>query len=151
MLRAFYPWASVVAVSRGAADDLARTSGLPRERVEVVYNPVITPEVLARAREQPGHPWYAPRGPPVILGVGRLTRQKDFSSSSGRSPRSGGNAAARLIILGEGEDGPAGGADRRARGQDDVALPGFQDNAMAYMAGRPCSCSLRPGKDCRPC
>ena len=43
-------WASsVVAVSRGAADDLARTSGFPRGQVEVVYNPVITRSVMALA------------------------------------------------------------------------------------------------------
>ena len=57
LLRRFYPWASsVVAVSRGAADDLARTSGFPRAQVEVVYNPVITASVMALAREEPGHP-----------------------------------------------------------------------------------------------
>ena len=79
LLRTFYPWATtVVAVSRGAADDLARTSGLPRDRVEVVYNPVITPTMLSLARQAPDHPWFAPGQPPVILGVGRLTRQKDF-------------------------------------------------------------------------
>ena len=50
LLRTFYPWAtSVVAVSRGAADDLARTSGLPRDRIEAVYNPVITSTTTALA------------------------------------------------------------------------------------------------------
>jgi glycosyltransferase involved in cell wall biosynthesis len=136
MLRTFYPWArSVVAVSRGAADDLARTSGLPRERVEVVYNPVITPEVLAQAREEPGHPWLSTGQPPVILGVGRLTRQKDFANLIRAFAEVRRQRPARLIILGEGEEraelemliGRLGIAA-------DVALPGFQANAMAYMA-----------------
>ena len=61
LLRAFYPWASsIVAVSRGAADDLARTSGLPGDSVQVVYNPVITPALMAQARQHarpiPGSP-----------------------------------------------------------------------------------------------
>src|SRR5215217_5857972 len=35
LLHTFYPWATwIVAVSRGAADDLARTTGVPRSRVE---------------------------------------------------------------------------------------------------------------------
>jgi glycosyltransferase involved in cell wall biosynthesis len=136
LLRMFYPWASsVVAVSRGAADDLARTSGLPREQVEVVYNPVITPEVLAQARQEPGHPWLSAGELPVILGVGRLTRQKDFPTLIRAFAEVRRQRPARLIILGEGEEraelealiGQLGVAA-------DVALPGFRDNALAYMA-----------------
>ena len=136
MLRTFYPWASsVVAVSRGAADDLARTSGLPREHVQVVYNPVITPEVLAQARKEPGHPWLAAGKPPVILGVGRLTRQKDFPTLIRAFAEVRRQRPARLIILGEGEERAALEALIGQLGvAADVALPGFRDNAMAYMA-----------------
>ncbi len=136
LLRTFYRWAShVVAVSQGAADDFARTSGIPRDRVQVVYNPVITPAMMALARQAPDHPWFAPGQPPVILGVGRLTRQKDFPTlirafADVRRRRTG-----RLVILGEGEDRPGLEALVGDLGlADDVALPGFRDNAMAYMA-----------------
>jgi glycosyltransferase involved in cell wall biosynthesis len=137
LLRTFYPWATtVVAVSRGAADDLARTAGLPRERIEVVYNPVITPAMLALAREAPDHPWLAPGRPPVILGVGRLTGQKDFCTLVRAFAEVRRRRPARLVILGEGPDRPAIEALARELGvADDVALPGFQENALAYMAG----------------
>jgi glycosyltransferase involved in cell wall biosynthesis len=137
VLRIFYPWAaSVVAVSRGAADDLARTTGLPRSRVEVVYNPVITPSVIALAGQAPDHPWFGPGQPPVILGVGRLTRQKDFPNLIRAFAAVRRRRAARLIILGEGEERPALEALISELGlNDDVALPGFQENAMAYMGG----------------
>jgi glycosyltransferase involved in cell wall biosynthesis len=136
LLRTFYPWATwIVAVSQGAADDLARTTGVPRSRVEVVYNPVITPAVLALARRPPDHPWYAPGGPPVILGVGRLTRQKDFFTLVRAFAELRRWRCARLIILGEGEDRPALEALVAELGlHDDVSLPGFRDNAPAYMA-----------------
>jgi glycosyltransferase involved in cell wall biosynthesis len=136
LLRRFYPWASsVVAVSRGAADDLARTSGFPRSQVEVVYNPVITPSIMAMAKEEPGHPWLASGQPPVVLGVGRLTRQKDFPTLLRAFAELRRQREARLIILGEGEDRPALEAlIRELELTDHVALPGFQDNAMAYMA-----------------
>jgi len=136
LLRAFYPWATwIVAVSRGAADDLARTTGVPRSRVEVVYNPVITPNILALARHPPDHPWYDPGGPPVILGVGRLTRQKDFLTLVRAFAELRRRRPARLIILGEGEARPALEALVAELGVDeDVALPGFRDNAPAYMA-----------------
>jgi glycosyltransferase involved in cell wall biosynthesis len=137
LLRTFYPWATtIVAVSRGAADDLARTAGLPRDRIEVVYNPVITPAMLALARQAPDHPWLAPGQPPVILGVGRLTGQKDFSTLVRAFAEVRRRRPARLIILGEGPDRTAIEAQARELGvADDVALPGFQENALAYMAG----------------
>jgi glycosyltransferase involved in cell wall biosynthesis len=136
LLRIFYPWAaSIVAVSEGAADDLARTSGLPRNRVQVVYNPVITPAILAMAEKDPGHPWFAPGQPPVVLGVGRLTRQKDFPTLLRAFAAMRQRRPARLIILGEGEDRQTLEELRSELGlTEDVALPGFQENAMAYMA-----------------
>jgi glycosyltransferase involved in cell wall biosynthesis len=137
LLRTFYPWAArVVAVSRGAADDLARTSGLPRDRVEVIYNPVITPAVLAGANQAPDHPWFTPGQPPVIVAVGRLTRAKDFPTLIRAFAELRSRRPARLIILGEGEDRPGLTALVSELGVgDDVALPGFRDNALAYMAG----------------
>jgi glycosyltransferase involved in cell wall biosynthesis len=136
LLGTFYRWAArVVAVSRDAADDLARTSGFPRDRIEVVYNPVITPAMMAQARQAPDHPWFAAGGPPVILGAGRLTKQKDFPTLVRAFAEVRRRHPARLLILGEGEDRPALEALIGELGlSDDVALPGFRDNALAYMA-----------------
>ncbi len=135
LLRTFYPWASsVVAVSRGAADDFSRSSGFPRDRVDVVYNPVIMPNTLKLAREAPDHPWLAPGEAPVILGVGRLTRQKDFPTLLRAFAEVRRRRPARLIILGEGEEREALTALADELGvAADVALPGFHRNALSYM------------------
>lgn len=137
LLRSFYPWAeSVVAVSRGAAEDFALTSGFPGDKIEVIYNPVITPELMALARQAPDHPWFAPGEPPVIVAVGRLTRQKDFPTLIRAFAELRQRRCARLIILGEGEDRPAlEGLATELGVTDDIALPGFRENAIAYMAG----------------
>jgi glycosyltransferase involved in cell wall biosynthesis len=136
LLRTFYPWsACIIAVSQGAADDLARSSRIPRDRVEVVYNPVITPEMIQQAQRSPEHPWFGFGEPPVIVAVGRLTGQKDFATlirafAAVRRCRS-----VRLLILGEGEDRLLLETLARELGVADVvALPGFRDNAVAYMA-----------------
>ena len=136
LLRLFYPWARhVVAVSEGAADDLAQTAGLPRSMVQVVYNPVLTPGMMALARQQPDHPWFGSEQPPVVLGVGRLTRQKDFGLLIRAFAAVRRNRAARLMILGEGEQRAELQELARELGVErDVALPGYRDNAMAYMA-----------------
>jgi glycosyltransferase involved in cell wall biosynthesis len=136
LLRIFYPWAaSVVAVSRGAADDLARISGLRRESIEVVYNPVITRDLMNSAAVTPDHPWFAVGEPPVFLGVGRLTRQKDFPTLIRAFAEVRRSRSCRLMILGDGEDRPAltALADQLGVAQD-VALPGFRDHAAGYMA-----------------
>jgi glycosyltransferase involved in cell wall biosynthesis len=136
LLRTFYPWAAaVVAVSRGVADDLARTAGLPRHTVDVVYNPVIMPGTMAPATRAPDHPWFAPGQPPVIVGVGRLTRQKDFPNLIRAFARVRQTRPAHLIILGEGEERSALDALIAQLGlTHDVALPGYRENATAYIA-----------------
>jgi glycosyltransferase involved in cell wall biosynthesis len=136
LIRTFYPWASgVVAVSRGTADDLARTAGVPRDRIEVIYNPVITPALLAQAQRPPNHPWYAPGQPPVILAVGRLTPTKDFPTLIRAFAEVRRQCPARLLILGEGEERDALTALAGALNVgEDVALPGFQEGVPGFMA-----------------
>jgi glycosyltransferase involved in cell wall biosynthesis len=137
LLRTFYPWAaSVVVVSRGAADDLARSAGLPAERLQVVYNPVITPAMMATAQQLPDHPWFGPGEPPVILSVGRLTPQKDFPTLIRAFAMLRRQRTAHLMILGEGEERRTLETLAAELGVGaDVALPGFRNDATAYMAG----------------
>lgn len=136
LMRAFYPWsARVVAVSRGAAEDLIKTVGIPANQVEVVYNPVITPSLARLVREPVDHPWLAPGQLPVIMGAGRLTRAKDYPTLIRAFAEVRRQRPARLIILGEGEERATleslvNGLDL----SDHVALPGFRNNAPAYMA-----------------
>jgi len=134
-IRKFYPWAdAVVAVSKGVAKDLAEITGLPEERIRVIYNPVITPELFAKAEEPMDHPWFHPGEPPVILGIGRLTEAKDFPTLIRAFALVRKERPARLMILGEGEERPKLEALVRKLGlEKDVALPGFVDNPYKYM------------------
>jgi len=135
LMRHTYPWANgVVAVSAGVADDLAQAMGLPRQRIAVVYNPVVTDDMLARAEAPLDHPWFAPGEPPVVLGVGRLTVQKDFGVLLRAFAKLRAQRPARLMIVGEGELRPELEGLVQQLGLDaDVALPGFTDNPYAYM------------------
>ncbi len=134
-IRKFYPWADViVAVSKGVAEDLAEITGLPEERIRVIYNPVITPELFAKAEEPVDHPWFRPGEPAVMLGIGRLTAQKDFPTLIRAFALVRKQRPARLMILGEGEERPKLEALVREQGlEEDVALPGFVDNPYKYM------------------
>ncbi|KEZ78483.1 glycosyltransferase [Salinisphaera hydrothermalis] len=132
--RAYMSADRVAAVSDGAADDLARTTGLPRDRVITLYNPSCTPEVLDREGAPPADDWFATGAPPVVLGVGRLEAQKDFTTLIRAFARVRKKRLARLIILGEGglrHDLEAEAV--RSGVAEDVRLPGWVDNPYDYM------------------
>ena len=135
LVRIIYPWAyAVVAVSEGVADDLAQLTGLPRNKLQVIYNPAVTPELLVRAEEPLDHPWFQPGEPPVILGAGRLTAQKDFPTLIRAFALVRRKLPARLMILSEGEERPGLEALVQELGLlQDVSLPGFVDNPYKYM------------------
>lgn len=136
LVRRFYPWADrVVAVSQGVADDLVTFGRLPHDKVVTIYNPVVTPDIAERAAAPLAHPWFEPGQPPVVLGAGRLTAQKDFPTLIAAFARVRERLPARLVILGEGEDRAKLERQVAALGlASDVDLPGFVDNPFAYMA-----------------
>jgi glycosyltransferase involved in cell wall biosynthesis len=125
----------IVAVSAGVAEDTVRIARLPRERISVIRNPVITPDLERLAAEPCPHPWLAPGQPPVILGAGRLQRQKDFPTLIRAFARLQRGRDCRLAILGEGGSRPKLEALIGQLGLSDrVALLGFQDNPYPYLA-----------------
>jgi glycosyltransferase involved in cell wall biosynthesis len=134
-VRLFYPLgAHLVAVSEGVAQDFVSVTGLDQTRISVIGNPVITPDLFARAEESVKHPWFSSPEVPVILGIGRLAREKGFldlvrAFAIVRSTR-----PVRLIILGEGEARPLIESLVRELGLgEDVALPGFVENPYKYL------------------
>ena len=134
-VRAFYPWAdTIVTVSKGVADDMRNNVGVRGDNVEVIYNPVVSDEMLAKSKMPIDHPWFA-EGPPVVLSVGRLTGQKDFKTLIQAFAMVRSTIDARLIILGQGEDRAELEAQVQSLGlQDHVQLRGFVQNPFAYMA-----------------
>lgn len=135
LVRCFYPWADgIVAVSEGVADDLVQVAGIPRERIRVIYNPIVTPDLRAKAQALLEHPWFGSGEPPVILAAGRLTAQKDYPTLIQAFAQVRKTRAARLLILGEGEERPVLEALIRQLGlEQDVSLPGFILNPYPFM------------------
>lgn len=133
-LRLSYPRARlVVAVSHGVKRSLVAHAGIRAEHVEVIYNPVIGPDLEAAERTRPDA--LPSGGPPVILGVGRLTEQKNFENLIRAFAAVRRQRAVRLLILGE---GPQRDALTRLIAEldlaEDVAMPGFVPNPYDYLA-----------------
>jgi glycosyltransferase involved in cell wall biosynthesis len=132
----FYPWATeIIAVSKGIAGDLAQTTTIPQDRIRVVYNPVITPELLAKSKEPLQHTWFQPGEPPVVVSVGRLAPQKGFDVLIRAFSQVRQHRPVRLLILGEGELRVSLEALIHELGlQADLSLAGFVQNPYPYMA-----------------
>jgi glycosyltransferase involved in cell wall biosynthesis len=134
--RRYYPLADgIIAVSRGVAEDMAGILGRSPESIHVAPNPVVIPDLDRLAQAPVDHPWLQPGQAPVILGVGRLEPQKDFTTLIRAFAEARKQRPCRLILLGEGAlrarlESLA--ADLGVR--QDVSLPGFVTNPYAYMS-----------------
>jgi len=135
-MRWVYPGVErIIAVSEGVAEDILKITGLPREKVLAIPNPVIGNDLLVKSRQSTAHPWFTGNGPPIIIGCGRLTQQKDFATLIRAFALVRARRECRLIILGEGGLRP----ELEKRVVDlglgtSVALPGFVANPYPYMA-----------------
>jgi glycosyltransferase involved in cell wall biosynthesis len=135
LVKLLYPLADwVVAVSKGVAEDLVEQVGIPKERIAVIYNPVVTHELKAKAANSLDHAWLKAGQPPVILSAGRLSVQKDFGTLILAFARIREASNARLLILGEGDERQALEDQIRKLGLEQyVCMPGFVTNPYPYM------------------
>lgn len=133
--RAFRQADLLIAVSRDVALDAEGALNLRNGAVRTLPNPVVDPDLIAEAASQPvDHPWFDSGQPPVVLGVGRLHRQKDFESLIAAVARLRRSRDVRLVILGEGPEREALTQAAERHGViASVDLPGQVANPFAYM------------------
>jgi len=136
LVKWFYPLSDeIIAVSKGVADDLAGTVGINRNRIKVIYNPIINDTLFVKASRVPDHAWYSNSQIPIVISIGRLTEQKDFSTLLDAFRIAADQINARLVILGEGEERNLLTRKIEDLGlQEMVLMPGFVDNPYAFLA-----------------
>jgi glycosyltransferase involved in cell wall biosynthesis len=136
LMRVSYGYADrIVANSQGTAADLIRFGLAGPENIEVIPNPVVTPQLLHAAAEPLDHPWFAEAAPPVIVAVGRLVKQKDYPSLLRAIQLLRKSCNARAMILGEGPERAHLECLVAELGLGDVlALPGYVRNPHRYVA-----------------
>lgn len=133
--RYLYPRAnSVVAVSKGVAQDLSNLTKIPSNKLHVIYNPVINDDLLRKAEEPLEHPWFAVGQPPVVLAVAGLRYQKGLDILLHAFAVAREMRKCRLVILGEGRLYQQLKDLSQSLGvAEDVDLPGFDVNPFRYM------------------
>lgn len=124
----------IVVESEGIADDLVKSLHIPKEDIWVIYNPVVTKTLYAKMEEAVELPWLDGNEYPIIIGVGRLTKQKNFPTLLEAFNRVRQQRKAKLIILGDGPDRQAlcDYIDHLGLSED-VAMLGYRSNPFAYM------------------
>ncbi len=135
LVRRFYPKADgIVAVSGSVADDLAKFSRIPRDRIAAIWNPVLTPSLLGRMAESPEHPEWVDGDSPVVVTAARLAPQKDLETLLQAFALLRARRQARLLVLGEGRSRPTLERSVRDLGlADDVRMPGRITNPLPYL------------------
>ena len=127
----------VVALSTGVGRELVEDYGLDPAKVVTIPNPIDVGQWragadAARSRRPPWGEWA--QGAPVLIGVGRLSRQKGFDLLLQALARLDASAA-RLVLLGE---GPERGVLERLAAElglsQRVLMPGFVDDPVAWLA-----------------
>jgi glycosyltransferase involved in cell wall biosynthesis len=137
ILRLSHPRASgLVAVSRGAAVDLARLIGIPDASISVIYNPVVTSDIQPRlpADQAERRDLWQGSFSNFIISIGTLKKQKNHLLLLDAFADLAVELDAGLVILGEGPMRPR--LERRICElslQDRVRLPGFDPKPELWL------------------
>lgn len=132
MHHAFTQPHGIVAVSQGAADDLARFANLDRSAITVIYNPVVGDEKPSCSEPLAPANWWTGTHRRV-LAVGTLKAIKDYATLLAAFAQLRKRVDARLLILGEGECRSALEAQVRQLGLAGcVFMPGFVKDLSPY-------------------
>lgn len=135
LMRRFYKKAdSIIAVSAGVADDLVKKYNLNNRKISIVYNPIVTSELINLSNENFHHKWFGNQNIPVILAIGRLTSQKNFPLLLNAFSLLLEIRDARLVILGEGKlRSNLEALASNLNIEEKVSFPGFVINPFKWM------------------
>jgi len=135
LMTLLYPKADkIIAVSEGIKEDLIKSFHVPEEKITIIYNPVDINEIGMLSQEEADHPWFQDKLP-IIVSVGRLTRQKGYPYLIKAFSIVRESLPCRLFIIGEGEDKEK--LIQMAKESiyaKDIEFIGFQKNPFKYMA-----------------
>ena len=126
----------VHSVSQGVANDLLSKTKINKKKMAVIYNPVFSEAIYARAKQRSEHPWFWQRDErKMLISVGRLQPEKDHMTLLRAFHIVLQQYNARLVILGEGPGRPMLEALAKELGVwEQVAMPGFVANPFSFLA-----------------
>ena len=127
---------TIISQSEGMSRDVKDFMKADPEKIRLIYNPTVTPDIFEKAQQPTNHVWFDQHTAPIVLAAGRLKPQKDFTTLiRAFADVKQTIPEARLVILG---DGPQRQELETLAAElgiaDSVDLPGFQRNPYAFIA-----------------
>lgn len=92
----------IIAVSLGVKEDIIKRSGVATDKVYCIANPVISKEMFTLAEKSIEHPFIKQKKLPLIMGMGRIAPEKDFSTLLKAVERVRKELEVQLLIVGDG-------------------------------------------------
>lgn len=134
LIRKFYNKAdSIIAVSKHVCNDLVENFKIDKSRIHIIHNPIDLKKIDSLSNEDVSEKLFT-KDVPIILSVGRLSKEKGFEYLLKAFSLLRGKNNARLVILGEGKEEANLkelsinlGIDKK------VFFLGFKDNPYKYM------------------
>ena len=124
-------------VSSGIANEISTLRYFPKEKITTIFNPSCRPQISQLAKLPAKHPWVESKHDhsyKIILAVGRLSKQKNYSLLINAFARIVPEINAKLIILGEGEEREhLEDLVNRMNLSNCVSMPGWVKNPYSFM------------------
>ncbi len=129
-----YPLADAyAAVSEGVAKQMARYGHVAVSKILVTYNPIVSQELYSQSKQPVSHPFFACNAP-VIVSVGRLSKEKDIATLIHAFALVNKDVDCRLLIVGDGlEKDNLKQIIATHDLQDHIAMAGFVPNPYPYI------------------
>jgi glycosyltransferase involved in cell wall biosynthesis len=126
---------AVVGISEGVADGIAKTAGMRRDEIRVIYNPIFSERIQVLAKESVPWPMGRDENPVRLIAIGRLSPQKDLPTLLEAFNIFRKKMPAQLVILGEGKERKELEAEIQEQGLVGwVHLLGYVNNPYAYLS-----------------
>ena len=125
----------IIVPSKGVAEQLREDLNIKNEKIITIYDPIIETSVFnEKMKEEVEEKWIFESNTPVIIGVGRLEKQKGFEYLIQAVHILSQSKKIKLIIVGEGSQRKyLEGLVKSLKMEDFVFLIGWRDNALKYI------------------
>lgn len=100
---AYKKFDKITAESQDAADSIQRITGISKHHFVAMANPILTDRLFLLAQSEATHSWLNDKDKPVLVAVGRLSPQKNFSCLINAFAKVKEQVDCRLIIFGKGK------------------------------------------------
>lgn len=125
----------IVSMTETTRHKLLCNTKLDEKKLTVINNPIVDSDMLDASCDRVEEDWWLEEGTIPILGIGRLTEQKDFNTLIRATKIVRERYPVRLLILGDGEqEEELKDLIRELRVEDYVKLYGFSENPYAFLS-----------------